>query len=217
MGAGRAVEGVMVESGNQAVVPVRHGLFDDLQALGGSVLLLGLSILFFRDAGLLTGGVTGMSFVLHYASGLPFGAIFFVLNLPFYVFAWWGLGRSFTLRTFVAVGVLSVCIEGLPHLVAFSRVEPVFAAVMGGLLAGTGILMLVRHRASLGGVGVLALYLQQRRGWRAGFVQMAVDCVILASALWVVAPERVALSVLGALVLNVVIAVNHRPGRYVGI
>lgn len=195
----------------------RHTFFDDVQALGAAILLVGLSILFFREAGLLTGGVTGMAFVLHYATGWSFGLLFFALNLPFYVFGWLTLGRVFTLKTFVAVGLLSACTEVMPRLLDIGRVNTVFATVMGGLLAGTGILMLIRHRASLGGVGVLAIYLQQRRGWRAGMVQMVMDCAILASALWVVSPRLVALSVLGAVVLNIVIAVNHRPGRYIGI
>ena len=39
--------------------------------------------------------------------------------------------------------------------------------------------MLFRHRASLGGVGIVALWLQQEKGWRAGKVQMAVDCAIV--------------------------------------
>jgi hypothetical protein len=33
-------------------------------------------------------------------------------------------------------------------------------------------------------------------------------------ALWVVEPSRVAYSVLGAVVMNLFIAVNHKPGRY---
>jgi uncharacterized membrane-anchored protein YitT (DUF2179 family) len=77
--------------------------------------------------------------------------------------------------------------------------------------------MLIRHRSSLGGVGVLAIYLQQRKGWRAGWVQMAADCVIMALALLAVDARLVGLSVLGAVAVNFVIAVNHRPGRYFGI
>ena len=85
-----------------------------------------------------------------------------------------------------------------------------------GLLAGTGLLMLIRHHASLGGIGVLAIWLQRTRGWRAGTVQMIADCLILATALLWVSPWLVALSVLGALAVNMVIAINHRPGRYFG-
>lgn len=195
----------------------RHSLLDDIQGLVVGTLFLSLSITLFRDAGLLTGGTAGLAFVIHYAFGLPFGLVFFVINLPFYIFALRVLGREFTLKTFCTVLLLSACAEWLPAMLAVARVDPIFAAVMGGLLAGTGLLMLIRHRSSLGGVGVLALYLQQRKGWRAGWVQMAADCAILALALLVVDARLVGLSVLGAVAVNFVIAVNHRPGRYMGI
>jgi uncharacterized membrane-anchored protein YitT (DUF2179 family) len=64
-------------------------------------------------------------------------------------------------------------------------------------------------------VGIVALVLQERRGWRAGHVQMAVDAAIVAAALALFEPRRVLLSLLGALALNMVLAINHRPGRYV--
>ena len=63
---------------------------------------------------------------------------------------------------------------------------------------------------------MLALYLQQTRGWRAGTVQMAADCVIVGLSIFIVPPMAVMISVLGAVAVNLVIAVNHRPGRYTG-
>lgn len=65
-------------------------------------------------------------------------------------------------------------------------------------------------------MGILALWLQERHGWRAGKVQMAVDCAIVLLALAMVEPDRVGLSILGAVALNAVLAINHRPGRYMG-
>jgi uncharacterized membrane-anchored protein YitT (DUF2179 family) len=44
-------------------------------------------------------------------------------------------------------------------------------------------------------------------------VQMGMDCTIVLLALTVVDPVRVAYSVLAAVVMNLFIAVNHRPGR----
>ena len=85
--------------------------------------------------------------------------------------------------------LLSVYSEWLPSLIHIGEINPYFAAVMGGLLAGTGLLMLIRHRASLGGLRVLALYLQQTRGWRAGTVQMAADCVIVGLSIFIVIPR----------------------------
>jgi uncharacterized membrane-anchored protein YitT (DUF2179 family) len=195
----------------------KHSLFEDVQGFLAGTVFVALGVLLFKQGGLLTGGTTGFSFLIHYPTHWPLGRVLFVVNLPFYVFAWMAMGRSFTLKTFIAVGLLSLLIEWLPAWIAFERVEPIFGAILAGLLAGSGILILVRHGASLGGVTVLGVYLQKRFELRAGMVQMAVDGAILAAAFLVLDPVRALLSLLGAVVVNLVIGINHRTGRYVAI
>lgn len=194
--------------------PVAHSRIEDAIALLTGVTLVSIGIAFLGSAGLLTGGMAGLAFVLHYATGISFGKLFFVLNLPFYWLALRRMGATFTAKTFAAVALLSLLSEVQTRLLHIEQLQPLYAALTGGLLMGMGFLVLFRHRSSLGGVGILALYLQDRRGWRAGKVQMAIDCCIVAAALATVEPQRVAWSVLGAVVLNLVLAMNHRPGRY---
>jgi uncharacterized membrane-anchored protein YitT (DUF2179 family) len=198
--------------------PVRpHSLVDETQALCTGTLFVALGVVLFQTAGLLTGGTAGIAFLIHYATGWPFGAVFFVINLPFY---WLGarvLGWRFTIKTFVAIALLSVLSAWLPQLIRIAELNPVFAAVMGGFLIGVGLLVLFRHQASLGGLNIVVLWLQQTRGWRAGALQMGVDVAIVLAAFAVVSPLRIALSVLGAVALNLILAINHRPGRYLGV
>ena len=194
----------------------RHHLFEDIQALLCGTLVFAFAIMLFRQAGMLTGGTAGLAFLAHYATGLSFGVLYFVLNIPFYVFGLRAIGKAFTLKTFCAVTLLSVFTETLPYVVRFEFLNPVLAAVLGGLLAGVGLLMLIRHQASLGGIGILAIYLQKTRGWRAGTLQMIADGSIVLAALLIADAERIALSVLGAVLLNIVLTINHRPGRYFG-
>ena len=175
---------------------------------------MALGVVMFAHTGLFTGGTAGLALLVHYATGWDFGPVFFVLNLPFYGLAWRRMGRAFTLKTVLAVGLLSLAVQLLPRLIGFQTLSPPLAAVLGGLLMGSGMLMLFRHHASLGGLNVLVLYLQERRGWRAGKIQMGVDCAIVLAALAVVDWRPIALSVLGAVVLNLALAINHRPGRY---
>ena len=196
---------------------LKHRPYEDVQALLTGTLFVALGITLFGHSGLLTGGTAGLAFLLHYATGWGFGLIFFVVNLPFYALAWQRMGKGFTFRTFAAVGLLSLLVELLPRFIGFQLLNPGFSAVMGGLLMGTGMLMLFRHRASLGGLNVLALYLQERFGWRAGKVQMLFDCAIVLGAFGVVDWEHVALSVAGAVILNLTLAVNHRSGRYTAV
>ena len=175
-----------------------HTLFEDAQAIFTGTLFVSLALVLFAQAGLMTGGTTGAAFVLHYATGISLGKLFFAINLPFYWFAWKRMGREFTLKTFVAISLLSAMTEWSPRLFAIERLHPAYAAVLGGLLLGSGCLFLARHRASLGGAIIVSLYLQQSRGWRAGKVQMGIDCSIVLLALTVIEPTREAYSVLAA-------------------
>jgi uncharacterized membrane-anchored protein YitT (DUF2179 family) len=194
-----------------------HRPYEDVQALVTGTLFVALGVVLFGQAGLLTGGTAGIAFLIRYATGMDFGLAFFLINLPFYVFAWQRMGPAFTFKTFAAVALLSLFAHLLPRGMAFSLLWAPLAAVLGGLLCGAGMLMLFRHRASLGGLNVLVLYLQDKFGWRAGKVQMVIDSLIVLGALWVADWERVALSVLGAVVLNLTLTINHRPGRYMAV
>ena len=200
-----------------APAPPPHTLFDDAQALVTGTLFVALGLALFKHAGLVTGGTAGLSFIAHYASGVPFGLAFFALNLPFYALAWRRMGRRFTLKTLAAVTLLALAVETLPGVLTLADVHPAFAAGAGGLLMGAGMLMLFRHHASLGGLNVLVLWLQERRGWRAGHVQLAIDTVILLAATPWLSAQQLVLSVAGAAALNFALAVNHRPGRYAAV
>jgi uncharacterized membrane-anchored protein YitT (DUF2179 family) len=81
---------------------------------------------------------------------------------------------------------------------------------------GIGLLILFRHQACLGGLNILAIWLQEKKGVRAGVFQMVVDSAVVLASLLVVSPATIGLSIVGALALNLVLAVNHRPGRYLG-
>lgn len=193
----------------------QHSLLDDFQALLTGALIVAIGLFFVKSAGLLTGGTTGLAFLIHYSTGLNFGLTLFIANVPFYLLALQRMGWEFTLKTVLSVLMVSALTEGLPYVVKLDSVNTVFAAIVGGLLMGVGMLILFRHRASLGGFNILVLYLQERFGWSAGKIQMGLDCAILVAALWVVPPMLLLVSVLGAVILNFAITMNHRPGRYV--
>lgn len=196
-------------------VSQRHSLVEDAQGLLVGTLLVALSVQLWQGAGLVTGQIAGLSLVTSYATGWAFGPVFFALNLPFYWLALRRLGRAFTLKTFAAVGLLSLFTELLPALVVIEPLSPAAAAVLAGVMAGAGLLALFRHGASLGGVGIVAVWLQDTRGIRAGWVQLGFDAAVFALALGAIAPLTVLWSLLGALVLNLIIAINHRRDRYV--
>lgn len=202
-----------LESGREA--GIGHSLTDDVTGMVSGVVLASLSMYILASAGLVTGQTAGVALLLSHVTGWNIGLVFFLVNLPFYVFAMLRMGWGFTLRTFVAVALLSALTAMAPALMPLGPVHPVAAAVCGAVLAGVGLVVLFRHRASLGGIGILGLYLQQRTGFRAGWFQLIVDAVIFACALAVLDLWQVVVSAGGALLLNVLVALNHRSDRYI--
>lgn len=198
-----------------AVVPPRpHRPVEDAVALLVGSLALSFGLVLLQDVGGVSGGLAGIAFLVTYSTGWSFSVVFFLINLPFYVLAVVRMGWTFTLKTFAVVGLVSVLAEVHAANITISFLSPFYACALGGMLMGLGFLVLFRHRASAGGLGILVLYVQERFGLSAGLVQLGLDAVIVLMALLVVDPVVVLASVLGVVVLNVILAMNHRPGRY---
>lgn len=194
----------------------RHAAYEDALAILMGTLFVAFGVMLYAQAQLVTGGTAGLALLLHHATGAGFWLVFSAVNLPFYVLALWRMGWRVALRTFLAVSLVSIFARLLPDWVSLTQLNPIFATVIGGGLMGNGLLMLFRHRTALGGVNILAMFLQERFGLRAGWVQLGLDLAILGASLFVIAPQNLALSLLGAVIVNMILAINHRPGRYLG-
>ncbi|MCS5714264.1 YitT family protein [Herbiconiux sp. CPCC 205716] len=194
--------------------PLAHSPVEDVLGVLTGTFTASLGIFLLKTSGAVTGGTAGLALLLSYVIPLPFGVVFCLLNVPFFGLALWMKGIDFTLRSVASVALVSTFSLLNPIAIVFEHLDPVFAVLAGNLLAGIGLLVLFRHRSSLGGFNILALIAQDRFGWRAGYVQMALDVTVIVCALAVVPPLTVLLSAGGAVLLNLVLALNHRPGRY---
>lgn len=193
-----------------------HSIPEDVLGLltGTFTAAFGLYLLASSDA--VTGGTAGLALLVTYAGPLPFWAVYAAVNLPFAALALWKKGVSFTVRTAIAIGLVSAFSVLNAVMLPIDRIEPIFGILAGNLFAGVGLLILFRHRASLGGINIVALLVQDKTGFRAGWTQMVFDLIIIAVSLLVIPWQTVLLSAAGAVLLNLVLALNHRPGRYIG-
>lgn len=195
--------------------PTRHSLIDDAQGLAYGATMAAFGIVILTHLGFVTGQTAGLAVLISYATGWGFGPVFFVINLPFYWLGYRRFGAGFVIKTFAAVAALSVLAQVLPRYVSFASLHPALGAVLVGFISGSALLALFRHGASLGGVGIVALWLQDKTGFRAGWTQLLFDVGVFALALTLRDLPTVAWSFLGAVVLNLVIGLNHRRDRYI--
>lgn len=182
----------------------------DAQGIAFGILMASLSLVFLKAAGLITGQTAGASVLLSYVMPLDFGVIFLLVSLPFFWLSWKRRGKAFTLRTIAAVVGISATTPLLQTWVSFDQLLPLVAAILAGASAGAGLIALFRHNASAGGLGVLALIVEEKTGFKTGWFQMSFDAVIFLVSCVVLPLELVLYSFVGAAVLNAVIAWNFR-------
>lgn len=191
-----------------------HRAAEDVIALVIGSLAMSFGVILLQQVGAVAGGLAGVAFLISYSSGWPFGVAFFIINIPFYVLSFLRMGWLFTLKTACVVVLISVFTGVHGSFITIGHIGPFYACAIGGMFMGMGMLILFRHRASAGGLGILALYLQERVRLSAGLLLLAFDAVIVLAALLVADVPIVLASAVGVVVLNVILAMNHRPGRY---
>ena len=92
--------------------------------------------------------------------------------------------------------------------ITFDNLNPFVAAAVGGACGSIGVIALFRHKSSAGGGTVLALVVEQKTGFKAGWFQLCVDAAIFLGAAFVLSWDLLLVSFLGAAVTNVLIAWN---------
>lgn len=197
-------------------IPTPHSPAEDAYAIFIGCTLVVTGLVFLQSGGLVTGGVAGLALLLSYRLHVAPGALFMLLNLPFFLLAARRMGRPFLVKT-LAVSI------GVALLSSFARrafrivdIHPGAAAIVGGTLIGMGTLAVARHAAGVGGIGILVLWLNKHRGWNAGRTQLAIDAGIIALSALVSPIWLIGWSALSALAISGVLIISHRPGRYTG-
>ncbi len=193
-----------------------HSVAEDVLGILTGTFLVSLGLHLLHAVGAVTGGTAGLALLVTYATPLPLPLIFFAINVPFALLAIWQRGWSFTLRTIVCIGLVSGFSVVHAAFFPIGGLQPLYGILAGNLVAGVGVLILFRHRGSVGGFNVVGLIIQDRTGFSVGWTLMIFDTIVIALSLLIVPWPMVLMSAAGAVVLNLVLALNHRPGRYLG-
>ncbi|QIZ45406.1 YitT family protein [Dickeya zeae] len=193
-----------------------HTLKDDVYGLVLGVMFIAIGLNLLKLSGMITGGIAGIALLLSYVVPLSIGMLFILTNIPFMIFCYFSMGRAFTLKTLIVNIALSLATQAVPRLLTINYVHPLFSALVGGTFLGMGILSLARHNASVGGTGVVTLWLYKRFNINAGKSQMLLDMLVFAISLFTMPIPLLLWSALSALAMNAMLMNWHKPGRYQG-
>jgi uncharacterized membrane-anchored protein YitT (DUF2179 family) len=137
---------------------LRHVLHTAMIVLG--ILSAGLGLKgFLLSSRFIDGGVTGISMLLSNVLGFPLAILILVINLPFIALGYRQIGRSFAIKSALAICGLSLCLAFVKYPVVTP--DKLLTAVFGGFFIGAGIGLAIRGGAVLDGTEVAALLISR--------------------------------------------------------
>lgn len=162
-----------------------------LVALGILLYVLGWTV-FLVPNNLVGGGVTGISSIIQYATGIKIGYSYFALNAILLIVALVILGKSFGAKTVFAIVLASVGLNvfqtiipaEIPQTLAIENGK-LMSTIMGGIMVGVGIGMTMSQGGSTGGTDIIALIVNKYRNVSPGRMILVMDVVIIASSMLV--------------------------------
>ena len=143
---------------------------------------------------IVTGGVTGLSAIIFYATRIPIEYSYFVFNFSLLVVALKILGFKFMMKTIYAIFFLSFLLWGAQKLMTgpdgeFYQVlgpgQEFMSLIIGCVITGTSLAIVFLHNGSTGGTDIIAAVVNKFHDFSLGTVLIGVDLCIIGSCLFI--------------------------------
>ena len=143
---------------------------------------------------IVTGGVTGMSAIVYYATGFKIENTYMIINISLLVVALKILGFKFMMKTIYAIFALYLMLQFAQDLMPvdahghFIKVlgegQDFMSLIIGCCITGTGLAIVFLNNGSTGGTDIIAACVNKYRDISLGQVLMGVDILIVGSCLF---------------------------------
>lgn len=188
--------------------------------LGSFLFAIGVNVLI-MPLGLYNGGFMGVSQLIRYfintVMSVPLpsslditGIIYFLINVPLFVLGYKELGRDFTIKSLITVAVQSLFLSVVPIPKVPVIEDYLTACIMGGIVAGTGVGLVLRARTSGGGQDIIGLILSKKKAnVSVGKINIIMNIMVYAVCLFLFDIEIVIYSLIYTTVLSLAIDRVH--------
>ena len=145
-------------------------------------------VAFIIPKGISGGGVTGISSIIYYATGISISISYFLINLVLIISGTIILGKGFGAKTIYSIVCASLMFEFLPQIdwiVNMSDIPDKFLnSIIGGTISAFGIASIFIQGGSTGGTDIIALVIAKYRDKSPGKVFMYCDLIIIGSIIF---------------------------------
>lgn len=137
-------------------------LTDLIFYIAGGMIYSVAVLLFLTENEISPGGLTGIATILNYIFSLPIGTVVFILNIPLLAAGFIKFGGVFIAKTAVATAVMSLTLDISGLFMPKIKIDPILAALFGGLLMGLGISLFMLRGATTGGTDIIAKLINRK-------------------------------------------------------
>jgi len=140
------------------------------------------------------GGVTGISLLLHELYHFNIAYVIIICNIPFIIMGAFQVGRTFAIKTAVAVIGLGLCLLFVEYPQVTS--DKLLVSIFGGVFMGIGVGLAIRGGCALDGIEVLALYTGKRISFTVSEIILGINIIIFLIAAFKISLETSLYSIL---------------------
>jgi len=139
-----------------------HGITFGKIILGGALIAVGVQF-FLVPNQMVIGGISGLAIILHYVTGLPTGALIFLINAPIFLLTLRSLGLRFILTALVGIVTTSILVDAMAFLGFSATHDLILVTIFAGLTIGAGVGLIIAAGSSAGGTDMIARLVHKRR------------------------------------------------------
>ncbi len=160
-----------------------------LMTLGGLIFCLAWTS-FIIPNGLSSGGLTGLCTIIQFATGIPIGWSYPVINVVLLILAFFSLGKGFGFKTIYMIAMTSLFFEVLPKFpqLVVMMDEKLLVALVGAAMESVGLGLVLMRGGSAGGTDIIAMIVNKYWPVSPGRVYLVTDVFIIACLL--IVPDK---------------------------
>lgn len=127
-------------------------------------------------------GLTGLAQIINaLVPALPVGVLSFLMNVPLFLAGWKLIGGHLLVSSLYAMAVSSLAIDGISLVYVFPAMDPILAALYGGVVMGVGLGLVFSQGATTGGTDIIGKLLKLKFSWLPiGKLILVPDMVVVA-------------------------------------
>jgi uncharacterized membrane-anchored protein YitT (DUF2179 family) len=129
---------------------------------------------------LLSGGVSGISLILQYLTGIHAGIFIILFNIPLFILSIKELDKEFTLLTIIGTlcqSLFLIVTKDASKL--FYSEDLLLSCIYGGTLNGIALGIIFSNYGSLGGTDIISMILRRRYSLEIGKISFGINVVIV--------------------------------------